>query len=434
MKSLFFLIASLLFHLTAVFSQSGINAELRPRFILDNGYIKPRTSEDKPLSYVTQRTRLNAFYNKEQLETYISIQDVRFWGGDNKYKESGTSGNTESLSLHQGWIKLKPGPRISLTAGRQLFIYDDQRILGARDWNDAQVTYDALLFRFDDTLNRLDLALTWNAESSSSSLFPEEKFRLFDFVRYERVIDPVNVSVIMLLTGNTINDTTETLFLRGTFGLNLTARINDLNARATLYHQRHLNLQGGELNAYCLSFFISQRFFRGKATAGAGLDFLTGQDGTNQDADYQGTDHRFDILYGKRHGFYGYMDYFSNLPHQGLQDYMLKTEYKPHPSLSVQADYHYFMLATHRIDAEDPAKRLPNQLGQELDFLISWNPSREINLKAGYSFYLTTRTLEQVKEVYGTDIRFPRFAYLMLTVKPEIFKAAQQRGTSSPGK
>ncbi len=408
-----------------VFSQSYIGAELRSRIIFDNGYTRPLATEANPMVYVTQRTRINALYDQDKLQSYVSFQDTRFWGGDNLYKESGTSGNNQSLSLHQGWVKLKPAPSVSITAGRQQFVYDDLRILSARNWNDAQVTYDALLFRFDDTLNRIDLALSWNTESTSTALFPKKKFRVFDFLRYERSLDPVTVSVIALLTGNTTSDTTEDLSLRSTFGLNLTAKIRDLDARATLYHQHHLNRNGSKVNAYCLSVLVSQPFLDGRARLGTGFDFLSGQDETNPDAAYQNCNHRFDVFYGTRHAFYGYMDYFSNLPEQGLQDLFLKTEYRPRKGISIQGDYHYFLLAAGRYDVVDPARVLPKRLGHEIDLTIGWDIWKSVNLKAGYSFMLRTTTLEQVKGVYGEAIRFPQFAYLMLTVKPEIYKAVR---------
>lgn len=423
MKQLIIVTAAILFNLSPVISQSGINAEIRSRFILDNGYKKPRTTEEKPMSYITQRTRLNAIYATTGLETYISVQDVRYWGDDNKYSESGPTGNTESISLHQGWIRLKPTPSISLTAGRQMFKYDDQRILASRGWKDTQVTYDAFLFRFDNTLNKVDLALSWNAEPSANHLYPHEKFRLFDFIRYERIIEPFRISSIMLLTGNTMNDTTENLYMRGTFGINLNAGTDDFNARITFYNQRNLNQNGPKLNSYCFSFFAQRHLLAGKASVGAGLDLISGQDETVSDPAYSDTDHRFNILYGSRHGWYGYMDYFSKMPEQGLQDYMLKAEYKPSGSVTLQMDYHYFMLASDRFDSENPGAVLKRNLGHELDVVLTWNISQEISLQAGYLFYLTTATLEQIKGVQGETLRFPQMTYLMLTVKPELFSS-----------
>ncbi len=413
-----FAAAGFLIMACSAWSQSYINAEFRPRIILDAGYKKPRATGETPFAYVTQRTRLNAGWGDGPLEACISLQDVRFWGGDNIYSRNGTSGNTESLSLHQAWFRLEPANTVSITAGRQLFSYDDQRILASRSWNDCQVTYDAVLFRFDDTTSRMDIALSWNAESPNSTHYPDEKFRLFDFVRYERRFDPFGVSFTGLLTGNTVSDTSQAVYLRGTWGLNVNYADQGLSLRASVYYQHHLNLHGNRVSAYCASVFIRQSLFRNKASAGLGYDCLSGQDEMNTKADYQNTDHAFDILYGRRHAWYGYMDYFSTLPEQGLQDLMVKTVYRPGTNLSLQADYHHFMLAAGMSDPESPGTGMNGNLGHEFDLVLDWSPLKGVNLQAGYSFYLTTKTIEEIKGVRGRFIRFPQFAYLMVTVKP----------------
>ena len=210
--------------ISAIYSQDkqfNLGAELRPRMLIDNGYRNPKASDDKTLSFITQRTRLNIGYQKDILETYISIQDIRIWGDDNNYKESGALGNTESISLHQAWFLFKPTQTLSVKTGRQLFQYDDQRILSSRNWNDYQVTYDAVLLQFNDAINKFDIGLTWNSETSKSYMYPDEKFKVFDFIRYERQLKHLNISILGILAGNTISDTTETIYLRGTYGVNL---------------------------------------------------------------------------------------------------------------------------------------------------------------------------------------------------------------------
>ena len=127
---------------------------------IDNGYGTPQLKGESTPLYITQRTRLNAGFQKDKVESYISLQDVRLWGEDNNYKSSGVYGNTESLSLHQGWVKLNLNKMLSLKIGRQLFSYDDQRIISARNWNDYQVTYDALLAEIKASKHRLHIRIT----------------------------------------------------------------------------------------------------------------------------------------------------------------------------------------------------------------------------------------------------------------------------------
>jgi len=385
----------------------NLGAEIRPRLLLDDGYKTPKLVSENPLAYITQRTRLNARFQKGSLTTYISVQDVRFWGGDNHYK-----------TLHQAWFILKPTRTVSVKTGRQLFQYDDQRILSSRNWNDYQVSYDAVLFQFNDTINELDIALTWNSETSKSPVFPDEKFRVFNFIRYERQLCNFHFSAIALLTGNTINDTTEHIHMRGTYGLNLNYKNNGFKIRSSVYYQNDLNNYGENVNAYCFSVFAKQNVFKQKASIGVGIDYLSGNDETNVNHDFQQTNHRFDILYGRRHSWYGYMDYFSSTPEQGLQDYMIKTEYTPVKNLTLQADYHHFLLAENIFNSEDQTVKMNRNLGHEFDITLKWEIIKEASFQAGYSFYLTTNSL---KEIHNEELRFPQFAYIMITVKPVLF-------------
>ena len=423
MKKLTFLIAFVVaFYVTlAQDSLFNFGAELRPRMLIDNGYKTPKSSENNPLSYISQRTRLSTGFKKDKLETYISIQDIRIWGDDNNYKGNGVYGNTESLSLHQAWFLLKPSRNISAKIGRQLFKYDDQRILSSRNWNDYQGSYDAVLFQLNDSINKIDIGLTWNSETSKNLFYPDEKFKVFDFIRYERQIHNFNLSVIGLITGNTINDTTERIYLRGTYGMNLNYKNNGLRIKSSAYYQNNLNNNGINVNAYCFSIFAKQSVFQKKAFIGIGLDYLSGNDETNTSNNYQNTNHRFDLLYGKRHGWYGYMDYYSTTPEQGLQDYMIKSEYFPTKNLTLNIDYHYFILAENKFDFEDQSIILDKNLGHELDFTMKWKIIKEVSFQAGYSFYFTTNTLQQIKEIQNKELRFPQFAYFMITVKPLLF-------------
>lgn len=409
-----------------IFSQNNsfsLGMELRPKALIDIGYKCPKTIYETPLTYILQRSRINASLKSNKLKTYISVQDIRIWGDENNFTKSGVFGNSESVSIHQAWFLLNPAKNISVKIGRQLFSYDDQRIISSRNWNDYQVSYDAVLFQVIDTINKLDIGLNWNSETSKSLYFPEEKFKTFDFIRYERQIHDFNFSSIALLTGNTINDSSKYIYLRGTYSLNLNYKKNGFKLNSSVYYQNNLNNKGQNLNppsertsAYCFSIFANKNIFQEKAFIGIGLDYLSGNDGTNSNNTYQNTNHRFDILYGKRHGYYGYMDYFSTSPEEGLEDYMLKTGYKFSKKISLNADYHYFRLAENKFDLEDPTIKLNKNLGHEFDFTLKWEIIDEASLQAGYSFYLMSNSLKQIKNVHNKELRFPQFAYILIKI------------------
>ncbi len=392
-----------------------IGAEFRPRLLIDNGYGTPQLKGESTPLYITQRTRLNAGFQKDKVESYISLQDVRLWGEDNNYKSSGVYGNTESLSLHQGWVKLNLNKILSLKIGRQLFSYDDQRIISARNWNDYQVTYDALLAEFKASKHHLHIGLSYNAESKNNILFPETKFKSFDFIHYQYKIEKLTLSGIAVVTENTVSDSTENFILRGTYGTNVNYKTSKFNSHISAYYQHNLNNEGGKVSSFCFSAFVDYDLVQ-KLNLGIGLDYLSGNDETSSSTE----DNKFDILYGRRHGWYGYMDYFSTTPEQGLQDYMAKLTYKPSDKLDIQLHYHYFLLASNKYDATNPVEKINKNLGHEVDLKLKWELQKSVNLECGYSIYSMTNTLKQLKKVMGEELKTPQYCYVALTVKPSV--------------
>jgi len=414
------LTAGLAFIASAAFSQTTINAEYRPRVMVDGGYKTIKLSSDPILISISQRSRLNIGYKSKKLDTYFSIQDVRFWGDDDNYSATAAQGNTKGVSIHQAWFMLKPSENISLKTGRQQFSYDDQRILSARNWNDYQVTYDAFLFQYNTKKNKLDVAFSWNASGSSDALYPKGKFKTVDFVRYEQPLGKLNFSALALLTGNTLADTISDIALLGTYGVGLLYDQEGLNFRFNGYYQTAMNENSGDISAWCLSVFGQKKLMESKAAIGIGADLFSGHDVTNTDANYQATKHNFNLLYGNRHGWLGYMDFFSSIPTPGLQDLMVKAEYNPSKVVKLNADYHYFAYMAKSYDTTNPTELATKGLGSELDLTLQWKIMKEATFQSGYSFMFATDTMEKYKKVYGKSIRFPQFAYIMITVKPDL--------------
>lgn len=404
--------------LMPVRAQLVCSAEIRPRILTDLGYASPKIKGTPALVYVTQRTRLNVRFSQGMFESYISFQDVRLWGGDDNYRQSGSYGNTGSLSLHQGWFLLQPASWISLKVGRQVFSYDDQRIISARNWNDYQVTYDALLVKLEQGDHRLDLGLSRNSESKTTPFYPVRKFRAYDFLRYQLESGRLQWSAIALITGNTLSDTTSRVRYRATWGTNLLLQTAGFQARSAFYYQHHLNRVGGRISAWACSLKLGSKLLSGRLKWSTGVDYISGREEPSSSGTYPEKDHAFDLLYGRRHGWYGYMDYFSNMPSQGLQDYLVQLEFLPGEEISLGAAYHLFWLAAPLADPEAPGLSLKQRLGDELDVTLNWKISDLAKLQAGYSFFIPRPTLEVLKDLQGERLKFPQFAYLMITLTP----------------
>lgn len=419
-KTLIFL--SLLMLVSSVYSQDNkftLGVEYRPRGIFNHGYQSPKPSNMESVMSVSQRTRINLGFQRDKLKTYISIQDVRLWGDDNNYNQTATLGNSESLRIHQAWFSLQLTPKMNLKIGRQVFNYDDERLLSGRRWLDYQVTYDAALLTMKKDNCKLDVGLSWNAESIKSNLYPLGKLRTLNFVRYETKRDNVKFSAIALISGNNIEEDSGSVFLKGNYGVNGVYSNHNFNIKSSFYYQHNLNNKSNNVSAYSFSFHAKQKLCDGRFAWGLGIDHLSGQD--EKDPGYSGTMHNFDRLYGVRHGAYGYMDMFNITPLQGLNNCMLKTEYKFSDKAMINADFHWFSLNKDRYDMSNPSEKLDKNLGQELDLTFKWKFMKDVKLQAGASVYFTTGSLKQVKNVNSIETDLPFFGYVMISVNTKIF-------------
>ncbi len=397
-----------------------LGVEYRPRSIINNGYQSPKPSNIETILSISQRSRINFGFQKDKLKTYLSVQDVRLWGDDNIYNAIATLGNTKSLGVHQAWFSLQLKPMVNLKIGRQSFNYDGGRLLSSRNWNDFQVTYDAVSLSVQKTSWKLDMALSWNAENTKNNLFPTEKIRTIDFIRYERSMKNLQLSAITIVSGNTVEENSGAIFLKGTYGVNGVYSNKTFDIKSSFYYQNNLNNKKSDISAYCFSFHTKHKFYNGKFAWGFGIDYLSGQD--EKDSEYNGTIHNFDILYGVRHGAYGYIDMFSNIPQQGLNNRMIKTEYNFSEKASLQADFHWFSLNANKYDLTNPSNTLDKDLGQELDITFKLKLMKDVKLQTGASAYFANKSFKQIKNVHNIKTDFPFFGYVMITVNTNIFE------------
>jgi hypothetical protein len=409
------------FSLSNLFSQAKLDGEFRPRVLFDNGYKSLKDKGYPGLLYVSQRSRVNLHYNTDKLETFLSVQDVRFWGDDDLYTSSSVLGNSKGLNLHQAWVKLKAGESLCFKIGRQQFVFADQRVLSTRNWNDYQVTYDALLLSYSNKASTIELALSWNSNGGSDLNYSCKKLKTVDFMKYEYRKDNLSLGAIALLTGNTLADTISDIALLGTFGANMTFKNEQHDFRLTAYYQSNMNEVAGKTMAYCVSTLYKRNVSAMKGSLAIGADWLSGHDDANLSANYVKSKHTFNTLYGNSHGLLGYMDFYTPIPSQGLIDLMLKAEFKPTDVLTIQADFHRFFIPSNFYSKVSNTLVPTKDLGSEFDFTVQWKIMKEATLQAGYSFYLTTPLFEEWKGKAGKAIEFPQFAYLMLTVKPNFF-------------
>jgi hypothetical protein len=429
-RILLFLTGLLILFSSSSHAQFVLSAELRPRFEYRDGYRTLAIDETDPLFIISQRTRLKATYTHKVFGACISIQDVRVWGDDDYYSATTTGGNSGSIILSEGWLELYVTPSLTVKAGRQFLVYDDERIFSTRNWGQAATTYDALLFKYLNKENKWDIDLggSWNNDVEQiyqDAYYPSGKIKMISFAHFHKSLsESLNLSLIATATGYTKNDTSRILYARGTYGANLEYKKNNLKIRATGYFQNGKNKAGREVQAYCTSVVGSYTIK--KVTLGAGMDYISGQSTTKTDNDYQATDHLFDLFYGMRHSYYGLMDMFTNIPKStangGLMDLYFNTRFKLTEKHNLQLDYHYFSLAQDvAIKSGDQTIHPDHGLGSEVDMLYRYNVNEFLTCDLGYSFMLPTETMEMISTP-GKTVEFSHWVYFMITLKPTLLK------------
>lgn len=406
-------------------SQFVLKAEFRPRFEYRSGYGQLLTNDQDPALTVSQRTRLTSGFQTGILSFGLAIQDVRVWGDEDWYGTNAVVGDSASLDLNEAWIGIKPYENGFIKIGRQYWIYEDERMLSQRAWNQSEVKYDGVLFQNKYHQVQIDLGLSWNnkVDKAFVDLYSFNKMKSLNFIYLKYNINEwINISTLNLASGFQATDSTTDINWMGTYGLYIRINKGGLTALANGNYQNGKNRFGGKETIAYMFTVNGDYLIKKKFSIGAGLDYLSGYNQKNSDVDYQDKSHTYDVLYGASHRYLGHMDLFSNLPkatkNAGLVDLFIKVKWYFKETSHVGADFHLFSLQNNvEIPGIEEPEYYEKSLGQELDLYCSWDINKIFNIRAGYSIYMASETMEKFQGVYD-NARFPNWAWIMLTAKP----------------
>ncbi len=401
-------------------TQFSIHAQLRPRFEYRNGYSRMPTRDDKPAYFVSQRSRLYIHYKSAQFRYLIALQDVRVWGDATIYKSTGVYGSEASIDLHQAHFEWLLNEKSSIQLGRQVLAYDDERLLGSRNWNQHGIAYEALVFktRVEDWNTHLGLSLNNNRENKYGNIYEQDKMKTLNYIHLQKSLkNNGHFSLLAIGSGYTASDSSEVIYMRGTIGGYLNMKQSPFSYSFSGYYQFGRNKYGVPVQAYLWTAAIKwhyQSFF-----TGFGIDYLSG----NRESNHDTTDRQVSLLYGVRHRFYGLMDYFSDVAEathsRGLIDIWLQTSYKTKSNFSFGADFHYFTLQDNKLPSGE-------FLGIELDLMFSHQRTPDLQLTGGFSLFKSSDYFQsmQVGIISG---RMPCWAWIMLDFNPVLFKSDKNK-------
>jgi hypothetical protein len=397
-------------------AQFRVDVQLRNRFEVRDGYQKLTTEDATPAVFVSQRTRLSFSYETVGLKLKITPQDVRVWGDETSSSATGVFGDNASLELFEGYAEIKIG-KSWLSVGRQQLVYDGQRILAARNWNQSGLAYDAAVLKLAPKNWNIHIGGSWNStgENASENFYDPARIKSLNFIWAKRAIAKGwDVSLSHVASGVSKSVTENTLYFRQTSGIYTVYKSSALNFWGNVYYQFGKNQPGKEVSAFLADAEVNYNI--GNFTPGAGISYLSGNSKTGES---QTTDHLFDVLYGGRHQFFGFMDYFrsfgSNTKQGGLTDIFFNLQYKFNDKIVIKNTGHYFWLA--QTNPTTPANK---NLGYENDLILKYQFSTWGNLECGYFFVSPTASLKTIQGV--ANGKFSQFLYAQLTLTPTLFK------------
>lgn len=408
-----FLIA-LLFSINT-YAQFNLSAEYRPRFEFRDSYkLLPPVLGQTPAFGVSQRTRLNVGFKWNIINTYLSIQDVRIWGDEAMKKD------VAGLGLYQGWAEIKVCDSFFVKAGRQEFVYDNERVLSNTNWQQKGLTHDALLLKYNQKGFSADMAWAFNQSRDTTNstdyntALGNYKMLSFLWLKY-RFQKHFTVQALMIADGYQKKGTTNTMYVRATNGAILNYKSKFVNVDTRGLYQWGQDEIGAHVNAYYANLDITVKPLNW-LTLFAGCEYISGNDLSDT---ANKINNAFSNLYGTGHKFNGNIDFFtkpSDTKNTGLIDIYLNFIFAIKKQYQVRADFHYFSTQNHYTFSKEVQNPY---LGSEADISAKIPIIKDVDVQLGYSALVGSNTL--IKMEGNNKKNFSHWAFVMLTVKPTLF-------------
>lgn len=388
--------------------------QLRPRYEYRHGYKDFLSEDEKPASFISQRSRINLSFKQAELSIYFSAQNISLWGE----KLIASPSDVNGTSVHEAWAAYNFKHNITAKLGRQVVSYDNQRIFGGLDWAQQGQSHDALLLQYNNSKHHLDLgfALNNSVESLKKEPYSVANYKTMQYLWYHTRISPLQISLLLVNTGyefekNTTHFKTDYFQTWGTY---LSYQKEQLDINAAFYGQSG-KTDGKTKQAWYAEIEMTYHWNSTFDTA-LGYEFLSGKNQNDSDS----RNKSFVPLFGTGHIFNGFMDYFYVGNHQntvGLQDLYLKLNLKQN-NWNFGLHPHLFYSAAKMYNSD--VQKINSYLGTELDFIADYQLQKDIRLSGGYSHLFSSKNLEYLK---GTDnSKNNQWAWIMVSIQPTIFK------------
>jgi len=361
-------------------------------------------------SFIGQRVRLHAKVKlTDDLTGFLEVQDSRVWGG-----EFSTNRSNRGVDLHQAYIQADHflTPHLSLKIGRQELSYGNERLVGSFDWDFVGRSFDAIKAVYTRKGWSADIFAARLADYHDSNILinvaPGREGEFF-FVLPHQEFYGVYLKFLndkpthkleaygFVLTDN-FSSRGEVGKRTDSTGIYTVGARQEMRSKGGFYYDGEAAFQAGHRGPddhRALAFAGSVgKYFKSARSSHFGFeyDFATG-DGDFRD----GKSREFIDLFPNNHIHYGYIDF---LGWRNMHDFRLNFGFDPASKLSVDADYHKFLLnkgdgiwtsASGLFLGFDPSGSSGIELGQELDFTVRFPYKEHMKFLGGYSLFIPGR-------------------------------------------
>ena len=361
-------------------------------------------------TFTLLRTRFGARIEPlPNAQAYIQLQDSRAFG-----MEPNTLASTNNLDLHQAYFEIKKlwDKSISLRVGRQEMVYGGQRLIGAVGWSNVGRSFDGVKLTFGKQAN-FDLFSMIITESNTPVPGPatptttagrdNADYTFFGAYYKYRPSSGIKMDVYGLYESNLMDtDSGDNELTRFTLGSHANGTFSRNFKFESEFAVQLGDRRGQDVQAFMLTGSIGYAFQdKGKPSLSIGYDYLSGMDAG--DTDYKA----FDTIFATNHKFYGFMDYFVNVPvntgGQGLRDFMIKAKVPFASKWNLNGHFHNFRAAQGR----------EKDFGNELDLTLNYKYNSAATFVFGLSLFAPGDLMEQ--RFGNNDLGIWSYSMLALT-------------------
>jgi hypothetical protein len=414
MKKIAFLLL-LLFSISFSFAQEiKWDGEIRVRSEFDN---RDFNSSTPPNYYTLLRARFGAFIQPIQnVKVYLQIQDSRTFGEErDALLKFNTTSNIRNLDLSQGYLQMDNFlfDNLSMKLGRMKLFYGNERIIGQSNWSNIGRSFDGGFLSYAFSHHKFDAFIMNIGETTvppasatpndvmyvrdygqlfsgfyyTNKYFTDHQIDLYLLHQLDRKVSVPGYNDLNRFTagGYGKGSLTKEIFYEADIAFQLgTSRDKDITASL-------FGLTAGYKfeNSHLSSVSISYERLSGAPDGASNVQ-------------------TFDSPFGTGHKFYGYIDYFVNIPrdtkNRGLQDLYARAVFQPSDNTTLSFTLHTFSLAESLTGEK--------ALGQELDIVGNWKYNKFVSFEVVGSLFFPGKVMRTT----FNDADVSQWAYLTALV------------------